>query len=157
MSAPTQQQYQTQAPPQTSQPASNGPINDADMKLWTDRLNDVLARPSEHINSKSPQGAQSWFAGFFDCFNPIDTCLISWCVPCVTFGRAHHRMHKDPELSGYEVVNTSVRAPRRLIVVSEWLCLHLYIVPGHAWRQLRGMRMRSRCYAAPDDPREVQS
>lgn len=153
MSATTQQQYQSQTPPQASQQASNGPINDADVKMWTDRLNDVLARPSEHLNSKSPEGSQSWFAGFFDCFNPIDTCLISWCLPCVTFGRAHHRMHKDPELNGYEFVNTSVSD--RLKYREQNLLISPTVL-GDARRKLCWLSLCARCYAAPDDPREIQ-
>lgn len=89
-------------------PAHGGPIDDQDVKLWSDRAKDILARPSEHLNSRSAAGAQSWFAGFFDCINPVDTCLITCCVPCVTFGKTHHRMHKDSGLKGYEPVNTSV-------------------------------------------------
>lgn len=88
--------------------ATGGPIDQDDVKRWTDRANDILARPSEHLNSSSAPGAQPWYAGFFDCFNPVDSCLITCCVPCVTFGKAHHRIHKDPSLKGYEPVNTSV-------------------------------------------------
>lgn len=89
--------------------AQNGPIDQKDVDEWKNRFNDVLARPSEHINSKSPVESQSWFSGFFDCFNPIDTCLITCCVPCVTFGKTHHRLRKDANLQGYEPINTSVR------------------------------------------------
>ncbi|KAM0742861.1 hypothetical protein ACQRIT_003038 [Beauveria bassiana] len=103
-SAPAQQQ----APAQASAPVQrNGVVNDQDVKFWTDRANDFLARPSEHIHSRSPNGAQSWFAGFFDCFNPIDTCLITWCLPCVTFGQVQHRIQRSGELEGFEPLNTS--------------------------------------------------
>ncbi|KAL8297987.1 hypothetical protein RB597_007040 [Gaeumannomyces tritici] len=86
---------------------STGPINDRDVNEWKDRLNVVLAKPSEVINSKSPEGAQPWSVPFFGCFSPIDLCLITWCLPCVTFGKTHHRMHRDVELQGYEPINTS--------------------------------------------------
>ncbi|KAJ6441431.1 Class II DAHP synthetase family protein [Purpureocillium lavendulum] len=98
---------QEQKPVATGQQHSNGPVDQADLEDWTKRFNEVLARPSEHINSKSPEGSQSWFAGFFDCFNPIDTCLITYCLPCVTFGKTHHRIRKNGDLTGYEPINTS--------------------------------------------------
>lgn len=105
MAAP-QQQYQTQqAPAGAAQP---GPVSDADVKEWTDRFNDVLARPGEYINSKSPESAQPWYASFFGCFSPIDTCLMTYCCPCVVFGRTHHRLRKGARLEGYQPINTSV-------------------------------------------------
>lgn len=108
MNQQQQQPVQPAAGAPAHAPAQGGPINDQDMKVWTTRANDILARPSEHLNSSSPAGAQSWAAGFFDCFNPIDTCLVTCCLPCVTFGKAQHRMHRSGELEGYEPVNTSV-------------------------------------------------
>lgn len=115
MSAEQPQQQQPMAQTQTpaastpaAAPANSSPIKDDDVKIWSTRANDILARPSEHINSSSSANAQSWFAGFFDCFNPIDSCLVTCCVPCVTFGKTFHRMHHDSELQGYEPVNTSV-------------------------------------------------
>jgi hypothetical protein len=35
--------------------------------------------------------------------------LITYCVPCVTFGKTHHRTRKDANMAGYEPINTSVR------------------------------------------------
>jgi hypothetical protein len=35
--------------------------------------------------------------------------LITYCVPCVTFGKTHHRTRKDATMAGYEPINTSVR------------------------------------------------
>lgn len=84
-------------------------IKDEDLKHWQNRFNDVLARPSEHLNSSSGQGAQSWFNSFWSCFNPVDTCLITCCVPCFTFGKTHHRLQHQGNLEGYEAINTSVR------------------------------------------------
>ncbi|KAK4086563.1 hypothetical protein Purlil1_9179 [Purpureocillium lilacinum] len=98
---------QDQKPVNAGQQHSSGPVDAADLDAWKNRFNDVLARPSEHINSKSPEGSGSWFAGFFDCFNPIDTCLITYCLPCVTFGKTHHRIHKNGDMTGYEPINTT--------------------------------------------------
>jgi Cys-rich protein (TIGR01571 family) len=98
------------AAPQQQQPAQpgQGPINNDDVAEWTARFNDVLARPGEYVKSKSPESSQPWYNAFFGCFNPIDTCLITWCCPCVTFGKTHHRMRKSNKLEGYEPINTSV-------------------------------------------------
>lgn len=96
--------------PQNGQPAA-GPVNDQDVEDWKSRINAVLAQPAEVLNSKSPEGAGAWYADLFGCFDPIDTCLMSWCLPCVTFGKTHHRLRKDPSLQGYEPINTSVCAP----------------------------------------------
>ena len=86
-------------------------INDKYVAEWKERFNDVLARPGEHINQRSPEGAQSWSEAFFGCCSPIDLCLITYCLPCVTFGKTHHRLRKDATLAGYEPINTSVGPP----------------------------------------------
>ncbi|CAK7218113.1 hypothetical protein SCUCBS95973_003379 [Sporothrix curviconia] len=82
-------------------------VNDKDVAEWKDRFNDVLARPADHINQRSPEGAQSWSEAFFGCCSPIDLCLMTYCLPCVTFGKTHHRLRKDATLAGYEPINTS--------------------------------------------------
>jgi hypothetical protein len=104
MAAP---QQTTTATTTTAQ--QGGPISNDDVAEWTARFNDVLARPGEYVNSKSPESAQPWYTSFFACFSPIDTCLLSWCCPCVVFGRTHHRLRKSSDLAGYEPINTSVR------------------------------------------------
>jgi hypothetical protein len=100
----------------TQPKTGGGAIDEQDLHDWKVRVNDVLSRPGDHINSRSPQGAQSWFAPIFGCFNPIDTCLMSWCLPCVTFGKTHHRLRKNGNLDGYEPINTSVSAETPLKV-----------------------------------------
>lgn len=97
-----------QAPVQSSAPAHSSPISNDDLNRWKDRFNDVLSRPGDHINSKSPAGASKWATSLFDCFSPLDTCLITCCVPCVSFGKTEHILHKSGKLEGYEPVNTSV-------------------------------------------------
>ncbi|CAF3639578.1 unnamed protein product [Fusarium graminearum] len=94
------------APAQTNT-HNNGPIDHNDLEEWKSRFNDVLARPSEHVNSKSPETSQPWQNSFFGCFSPISLCAITCCVPCVTFGKTHHRLQKNKNLEGYEPVNTS--------------------------------------------------
>ncbi|KAK0616721.1 PLAC8 family-domain-containing protein [Immersiella caudata] len=95
------------APAPHAGPQKPGPLSDADMDDWKTRINDVLARPSEHVNSKSPESSQPWANSFFGCFNPIDLCLMTWCIPCVTFGKTHHRLKKGNNMEGYEPINTS--------------------------------------------------
>ncbi|OAA58028.1 DUF614 domain containing protein [Niveomyces insectorum RCEF 264] len=87
--------------------ASNGAINDKDVEDWKTRINDVIARPGEHVNQRSGEGAQAWHESFFGCCMPIDLCLMTYCLPCVTFGKTHHRLRKDANLEGYEPINTS--------------------------------------------------
>ncbi|KAG5981788.1 hypothetical protein E4U55_002566 [Claviceps digitariae] len=104
---------ETSPPIATTEPSpapaasKKSPIDQQDLHAWTSRFSDVLARPKEVIQSKSAEGSQPWYAGLFGCFSPIDTCLITFCVPCVTFGKTHHRVEKDGSLAGYEPINTS--------------------------------------------------
>jgi len=100
--------------------APAGPVNDQDIELWKNKFNEVLAKPSEHINSKSPADAREWQSGFFGCCNPIDTCLITWCLPCVTFGKTFHRTHKSATMEGYEPINTTCL----LFLASSCFALH---------------------------------
>ncbi|KEZ42517.1 hypothetical protein SAPIO_CDS5735 [Scedosporium apiospermum] len=130
MAAPVETTIQAQAgapAPPAAAPAPGaakpGPIDNRDVEDWKNRLNDFLAKPAEVINSKSPEGSKSWFAGLFDCFNPIDSCLITCCLPCVTFGKTHHRMRKNANLEGYEPINTTCL----LLVGSS--CVGLSLIP----------------------------
>ncbi|KAI8623494.1 PLAC8 family-domain-containing protein [Xylariaceae sp. FL1651] len=91
--------------PPTNNQAS--PVDQNDIRFWTDKLNDIAKRPAEVVMSQSDARASSWYTSFFGCFDPIDTCLVTWCLPCVTFGKTHHRLHKDANLDGYEPINTS--------------------------------------------------
>lgn len=94
---------------------TNGPINNRDVEEWTTRFNEVLAKPGDVINSRSPEGSQPWYSSFFGCFSPVDLCLMTWCLPCVTFGKTHHRMQKSGTLEGYEPINTSVSRNRPIM------------------------------------------
>lgn len=104
MAAPS---YSQTAP----QPASSGPIDNRDVDDWKQRLNAVLARPSEHVKSASPPTAQAWHNSLFGCCSPIDLCLLTYCLPCVTFGKTHHRLRKNGRMEGYEPINTTVSPP----------------------------------------------
>lgn len=77
-----------------------------DLDGWVARASNVAKDPSGITN---PTGSAAWSSPFFGCFDPIDTCAITWCCPCVTFGKTHHRLNKDSNLAGYSVLNASVR------------------------------------------------
>ncbi|KAF2399070.1 PLAC8-domain-containing protein [Trichodelitschia bisporula] len=94
------------APHAQAGPTKPGPVDHADVESWKARFNEVLAKP-DVITAPGPADAREWNAGFFGCCNPIDTCLITWCLPCVTFGKTHHRTRKHAGLEGYEAINTS--------------------------------------------------
>ncbi|KAI3399278.1 hypothetical protein diail_7232 [Diaporthe ilicicola] len=89
------------------QKVSSGPIDNHDVEDWTRRFNAVLAKPSEHVKSASPATAQPWHNSLFGCCIPIDLCLTTYCLPCVTFGKTHHRLRKNGKMEGYEPINTS--------------------------------------------------
>lgn len=84
----------------------NPPPHQDDVADWVGRLKGAVAEPAVFTTPNTD--GQKWHVDFFNCFNPIDTCLITCCCPCVTFGKTHHRLRKDPNLAGYSPVNVSV-------------------------------------------------
>jgi hypothetical protein len=66
--------------PTTNQQASTGLIDDRDVQHWKQKLSDLLAKPSEHLESKSPETAREFHNGLFGCFMPIDTCTLASAV-----------------------------------------------------------------------------
>jgi PLAC8 family len=97
--------------PAPSAPAPNAPPMEKsetqkDVDHWMGRLNHAAANSHEIT---APTGTAAWSSDFFDCLNPVDSCVLSCCCPCVMFGRVHHRMHKDRNLAGFDFVNASVR------------------------------------------------
>ena len=157
------------APPAPA-PAKGGPIDNHDVDDWKNRFNHVLGNAGEVINSKSSGDAQEWSSGFFGCCNPIDTCksictqdsrfeltrlkgLLTYCCPCVTFGKIHHRYKKNGSLEGYEPINTSV-SPTMLCSIGGYLKLRFELadtfvtVPSLRCRCLRRSPLHSRGHAA---------
>ncbi|OJD22085.1 hypothetical protein ACJ73_06572 [Blastomyces percursus] len=49
-------------------------------------------------------GSSNWANSLWDCFNPIDTCLMGWCCPCVLFGKTQARLD-DPSLANFSPIN----------------------------------------------------
>lgn len=64
----------------TTQQATTGLIDNKDVDRWKEKFSELLAKPAEHIQSKSPETAREWHAGLFSCFSPIDTCTsaVNW-------------------------------------------------------------------------------
>jgi len=48
---------------------------------------------------------QEWTASGADCCSPFSACLLSWCLPCVQYGRISHRLNKDASLKGWSFFN----------------------------------------------------
>ncbi|KAM3069153.1 hypothetical protein ACMFMG_012206 [Clarireedia jacksonii] len=46
----------------------------------------------------------SWLNDIWDCFQPVELCLKSCCIPCVVYGKAQHRL-QNPTLAGYQTIN----------------------------------------------------
>ncbi|RMZ89146.1 hypothetical protein DV736_g3620, partial [Chaetothyriales sp. CBS 134916] len=90
----------------TTAPAQQGVVDQKDVNEWVGRFNAALA-DTKTITANATPDARPWSEGFFSCFNPIDTCAITCCLPCVTFGKTHHRIRKDSNLQGYNFVNAS--------------------------------------------------
>ncbi|KAF1998021.1 hypothetical protein P154DRAFT_440066 [Amniculicola lignicola CBS 123094] len=75
-------------------------------------INDWVQRAKTDLNNKkwssaSPVDAREYKNSFWGCFSPPDLCCITCCLPCVTFGKTHHRLRKNANMEGYETVNTS--------------------------------------------------
>ena len=83
-----------------------------DMDGWVDKLNHAA---KDHRQITHAPGDASWSGSFFDCFSPIDSCFITCCCPCVTFGKTHHRLTHGT-IDNWSPINFSVslrsRRPR---------------------------------------------
>jgi len=101
--------------------ASQAPpaVRTDDVSDWVGRVKEVVSKPAI-LTDPRPAAATPWKTDFFGCFDPIDTCLITCCVPCVTFGKTHHRLRKDPQLKDYSPINVSCLG----FWASSYFCLH---------------------------------
>jgi len=57
---------------------------------------------------------QPWHNLGTDCCSPPATFFFAYCLPCVVYGRIHHRLHKDGQLKGWSFINRDCCG---------WLCL----------------------------------
>ncbi|QDS72097.1 hypothetical protein FKW77_003431 [Venturia effusa] len=102
--------------------AKPGPIDQKDIADWTERFNAALADTSQ-ITAPGPTSARPWISSFFGCFSPIDLCCMTYCLPCVTFGKTHHRTRKNGNMDGYEPINTSC------LLLCGSACVGLHFIP----------------------------
>ncbi|KAF2178519.1 PLAC8-domain-containing protein [Zopfia rhizophila CBS 207.26] len=84
---------------------SGGLVDQKDINDWKDRFNKAIENKA--WSSASSNTAQSWKHSLFECFSPPSLCLVTCCLPCVTFGKTHHRTRKNGNMEGYEPINTS--------------------------------------------------
>jgi len=99
---PQQQQQQPGAPAQQAgAPAPGQHGHDGGLG---GQLNTFVGEVTQFKVHPETAGAQPWTNGFWDFVSPIDTCAWAYFLPCVVFGRTHHRL-QDPSMTGYEHVN----------------------------------------------------
>jgi hypothetical protein len=107
----------------TAPPAQQQMVDQKDVNDWIARFNGALA-DTKTVTGPAEMDARPWSESFFGCFSPIDTCTlfctrtlrrkltnlgaITCCVPCITFGKTHHRVRKHGQMEGYNCVNASV-------------------------------------------------
>lgn len=89
-----------------SQQPQDPVIKGDEVNDWMERVRGAVAKP-DTITGPAGHNARPWYSDFFGCFNPIDTCLVTYFCPCVTFGKTHHRLRKDSKLSDWNPVNTT--------------------------------------------------
>ncbi|KOS21709.1 Cell number regulator 1 [Escovopsis weberi] len=90
-----------------NEPKAAGALDDDDLNHWKKEIDSFLADPGEALSSRSADGARPWATSLFGCLCPADLCLLSFCCPCVVFGKTHHRVNKRSDMRGYEPVNVS--------------------------------------------------
>ncbi|KAI1619188.1 PLAC8 family-domain-containing protein [Exophiala viscosa] len=106
-------------------PASDGHvslIDQNDFNDWVDRFN-LAFTDSSTVTEPAAPDAHPWAESFFGCFMPVDTCLVTCCMPCITFGKTHHRVHKDRNMKSYYCVNASC------LMFTGFSCLGLHFIP----------------------------
>jgi len=109
---------QTYAPPPQATTGQAAPVDD--ISDWINRVKAVIEKP-ETVTAPAPASAVPWHERFVAFFDPVELCCVTWCCPCVTFGKTHHRLRKDPSLKDYSAVNPSCLA----FWVSTMFCGHL--------------------------------
>jgi len=80
-----------------------GTIDNNVINSWKGKVNSSLN--GEKLHSKTT--GKAWTNGLFGCFSPIDLCALTCCLPCVTFGKTHHRLEHNGDMTHYEPINTS--------------------------------------------------
>ncbi|KAH8846535.1 hypothetical protein MCOR27_005897 [Pyricularia oryzae] len=78
-----------------------------DAQQWQARFNTTMADVGGVVNSKAPESAEPFSENLFGCFGDIGLCLQGCLIPCVVFGKTHHRTRKNARMEGYQPVNTT--------------------------------------------------
>lgn len=79
-----------------------------DAQQWQARFNTTMADVGGVVNSKAPESAEPFSQNLFGCFGDIGLCLQGCLIPCVVFGKTHHRTRENARMEGYQPVNTTV-------------------------------------------------
>ncbi|PSN71964.1 PLAC8-domain-containing protein [Corynespora cassiicola Philippines] len=53
---------------------------------------------------------QEWHNNGSACCTPFGTCMLSWCCPCIQYGKTSHRHEHNGTLEGYSCCNGSCMA-----------------------------------------------
>ncbi|KAJ9660355.1 hypothetical protein H2201_006936 [Coniosporium apollinis] len=87
--------------------ANPSPAVDAnDINDWCNRVNNFLDGPTEAAAvANANAAAEKWHTNLFGCCTPFETCCMTSCCPCITFGKTYHRMNKDSTMKGYSPIN----------------------------------------------------
>ncbi|TLD09844.1 hypothetical protein PspLS_12032 [Pyricularia sp. CBS 133598] len=78
-----------------------------DAQQWKARFNTVVADVGGVVNSKAPEGAEPFSENLFGCFGDMSLCLQGCLIPCLVFGKTHHRTRRNANMEGYQPVNTT--------------------------------------------------
>lgn len=108
---PDPHQNPQQGPYSPPPPPAHGPLDSRDVGEWNQRINHALADPAQQIQNATVSGPEvgKWHESYCGFCSPIDLCLVTWCLPCLTFGKTHHRLRWGGNMENYEPLNTSVR------------------------------------------------
>ncbi len=49
----------------------------------------------EPNHRRGPQGPQEWNNSLCGCFSDMSSCCMTWCCPCVQYGKNYEKVHRD--------------------------------------------------------------
>lgn len=105
--APYQDPHQTPHQGPYSPPApAHGPLDSREDKAF-DQPHQL-----QHASARGLEDGK-WHESYCAFCSPIDLCLITWCLPCLTFGKTHHRLRWGNDMENYEALNASVREKKK--------------------------------------------
>lgn len=80
---------------------------------------DKTDAPQATTQGSPATGGSQWQNDFWTFFEPMETCLFAWCLPCVLFGKTSARL-KDPSLTNFNYLNGMCCA---------FYCCHCIVTP----------------------------